>query len=311
METQAVVFERPGALSVRALELDDLGENDILVDVSWSGISTGTERMLWTGSMPPFPGMGYPLVPGYESVGRVREAGPESNLRAGDWVFAPGASCYGEVKGLFGGTASSIVLPDHRAVSIAPDLKESGVLLALTATAYHAIAGGDLPDLIIGHGVLGRLMARMTVALGGSAPTVWETEPRRRSGGLGYEVMDPEADRQRPYKAIYDVSGKIGALDELIMRLAPGGEIVLAGFYDGDISFQHVPAFLREARIRVAAEWKQGDLRAALRLVESGALSLDGLITHQQSAAEAVSAYGAAFEDPDCLKMILDWSNPQ
>jgi myo-inositol-1(or 4)-monophosphatase len=34
-----------------------------------SGISTGTERLLWDGTMPPFPGLGYPLVPGYETVG--------------------------------------------------------------------------------------------------------------------------------------------------------------------------------------------------------------------------------------------------
>jgi bacteriochlorophyllide a dehydrogenase len=44
----------------------------VVVDVEWSGISTGTERLLFTGRMPPSPGMGYPLVPGYESVGRVR-----------------------------------------------------------------------------------------------------------------------------------------------------------------------------------------------------------------------------------------------
>ena len=34
------------------------------MDVEWSGISTGTERLLWSGRMPPFPGLGYPLVPG-------------------------------------------------------------------------------------------------------------------------------------------------------------------------------------------------------------------------------------------------------
>ena len=41
------------------------------MDIEWSGISTGTEKLLWSGRMPPFPGMGYPLVPGYESVGRI------------------------------------------------------------------------------------------------------------------------------------------------------------------------------------------------------------------------------------------------
>jgi 3-hydroxyethyl bacteriochlorophyllide a dehydrogenase len=37
---------------------------------------------------------------------------------------------------------------------------------------------------------------------------------------------------------------------------------------------------MREAQIRVAAQWKKHDLQAVTALVESGALSLDGLITH-------------------------------
>jgi 2-desacetyl-2-hydroxyethyl bacteriochlorophyllide A dehydrogenase len=41
--------------------------------------------------MPTFPGMGYPLVPGYESVGRVVAAGPKARLRVGERVFVPGA----------------------------------------------------------------------------------------------------------------------------------------------------------------------------------------------------------------------------
>ena len=48
-------------------------------------------------------------------------------------------------------------------------------------------------------------------------------------------------------------------LDALMQRLAPGGEIVLAGFYDR-VSFAFPPAFMREARIRVAAQWREGDL---------------------------------------------------
>ncbi len=56
---------------------------------------------------------------------------------------------------------------------------------------------------------------------------------------------------------------------------------MLAGFYSEPLSFSFPPAFMREARIRVAAEWQRGDLLAVMALVESGALSLDGLITHR------------------------------
>ena len=43
-------------------------------------------------------------------------------------------------------------------------------------------------------------------------------------------------------------------IDTLIGRLAKGGEIALAGFYESPLSFAFPPAFMREARLRIAAE---------------------------------------------------------
>ncbi|MGQ7368025.1 hypothetical protein ACTGXS_11120, partial [Streptococcus suis] len=91
---------------------------------------------------------------------------------------------------LFGGTARRVILPAHRALAVAESLGRDGILMALAATAHHAVAGGDTPELIIGHGVLGRLIARMTMARGGAAPTVWETNAARRDG-VGYRVIAP------------------------------------------------------------------------------------------------------------------------
>lgn len=309
MNTVAVVIEGPERLSLSRMELTPPGDEDLVVDVEYSGISTGTERLLWTGRMPHFPGMGYPLVPGYESVGRVSRAGCRSGGRVGDWVFVPGARCFGDVRGLFGGAASRVVVPGSRATSIDETLGAEGVLLALAATAYHALAATDRaqPDLIVGHGVLGRLLARLAV-LRGTRPVVWEKNPDRgATAELGYRVIHPDQDERRDYHAVYDVSGDSLLLDTLISRLARGGEVVLAGFYDQPLSFAFPPAFMREARIRVAAEWRPSDLQAVKSLVSLGQLSLGGLITHRHEAHDAEAAYHRAFNDPTCLKMILDW----
>jgi 3-hydroxyethyl bacteriochlorophyllide a dehydrogenase len=153
--------------------------------------------------------------------------------------------------------------------------------------------------------VLGRLAARLAAIAGGN-PTVWETNEVRRGGAGGYTVIDPTTDERRDYRCILDVSGDAGLLDTLIGRLARNGEIVLAGFYDR-ISFSFPPAFMREARLRIAAEFKDEDLRATSLLVSTGQLSLDGLITHRSAPDEADAAYRTAFGDPSCLKMILDW----
>jgi 3-hydroxyethyl bacteriochlorophyllide a dehydrogenase len=309
MNAVAVILEQPEQLVLGPVALSDLGPADLLVEITSSGISTGTERLLWTGRMPMFPGMGYPLIPGYESVGIVRAAGPDANIELGTTVFVPGARWNGPVRGLFGGAASRVVVPAQRVTPIGPELAETGVLLALAATAYHALAapGAGLPDLIVGHGVLGRLLARIATALADQPPTVWERNVDRHAGAEGYAVVVPETDARADYRAIYDVSGDSALLDTLIGRLSRGGEVVLAGFYEKPLSFQFPPAFMKEARIRAAAEWQPADLAAVLALVNQGRLSLDGLITHTCPAADAARAYRTAFNDPACLKMVLDW----
>ena len=313
MNTMAVVLNGPERLVLSRVDLTQPSEEDVVVDMEWTGISTGTEKLLWSGRMPPFPGLGYPLIPGYEAVGRVISVGTRSAGRVGDRVFVPGAKCYGSVRGLFGAAAARVVVSGDKIVPIAEQLGEQGTLLALAATAFHAIAdgGGGQPDLIVGHGVLGRLIARLAVIAGSKPPVVWEHNPDRASGAVGYSVVDPSTDTRRDYRHIYDVSGDAALIDTLIGRLAHGGELVLAGFYPDPVSFQFPSAFMREARIRIAAEWRPSDLAAVTRLIEAGQLSLDGLITHRRGAVDATDAYRTAFTDPTCLKMILDWRTCQ
>jgi 3-hydroxyethyl bacteriochlorophyllide a dehydrogenase len=149
----------------------------VVVDVEWTGISTGTERLLWKGTMPFFPGLGYPLVPGYETVGRVRWAGPESGRAAGERVFLPGSYSFTALRNLFGGPGQTLVAPGARALPIGEEFGAEGMLLSLAPPRCTAFRGhtpadqpGCSPDLVVGHGALGRLVARLVVALGGPRP---------------------------------------------------------------------------------------------------------------------------------------------
>ncbi|MCR8825223.1 chlorophyll synthesis pathway protein BchC [Pseudosulfitobacter koreensis] len=311
MQTTAVLLKGPKDLCLDSLDITPPTEGDLVIRVNHSGISTGTEKLFWSGDMPPFPGMGYPLVPGYEATGEVVEAAPGSGFKAGDNVFVPGANCYEGAFGLFGGASRLLVSKAERVSRIDAGLQAEGALLALAATARHAMAGAgkSVPDLIVGHGVLGRLLARLTIAAGAPAPTVWEIDPTRRTGATGYEVIDPATDTRRDYTSVYDASGSVAVLADLIGRIAKGGEIVLAGFYTDPISFAFPSAFMKEARFRIAAEWNADDLIATRALVESGTLNLGGLITHTAQSSDAPQAYTTAFSDPACLKMMLNWKD--
>ncbi|GJG86861.1 chlorophyll synthesis pathway protein BchC [Gemmatimonadetes bacterium T265] len=311
-EALAVVLEAPGTLSLRPVAHRAPGDADAVVEVEWTGISAGTERLFWRGTMPQFPGLRYPLIPGYETVGRVVWAGPGSGRALGDRVFVPGAYSAIEVANLFGGACRRLVAPGARLVALDAERGAEAILLALAATALHAVRGGAaLPDLIVGHGTLGRLAARLVVALGGAPPTVWEVDEARRGGAAGYPVLTSDADARRDYACVCELSGSGALLDALIGRLAKGGEVVLAGFYAAPLTFEYVPAFMREARVRVAAGWAPEDLADARALVARGALSLGGIATHAADVslgtAAVRDAYATAFDDPACIKMILDW----
>ena len=127
-QAKAIVLEKPESVVLSELKLSPVTETDVVVDIEWSGISTGTEKLLWSGRMPHFPGMGYPLVPGYESVGKIYQAGIRSGYQPGQRVFVPGARCFGDVKGLFGGAASRVVVPASRVIGVDNKLGAEAVL---------------------------------------------------------------------------------------------------------------------------------------------------------------------------------------
>jgi len=247
-------------------------------------------------------------VPGYESVGRVTRVGKSSRISLHQRVFVPGAKCFGDVKGLFGGAASHVVVPSDRVIELPESIGEEGVLLALAATAYHVTQGKKSlqPDLIVGHGILGRLIARIAVMLG-HQPVVWEIDSDRMSGAEGYTVLHPCDDQENKYKNICDASGQVSVLNKLISQLQVGGEITLAGFYDKDIQFNFPNAFMKEAKFRIVAQWASQDLLDVKQLISHGKLSINNLITHHRKPSSISDVYRTAFEDPSCLKMVVDW----
>ncbi len=306
MITEAVVVSEPGRLGLMGVELDAPEDQDVVVDVRWSGVSAGTERLLWTGQMPPFPGMGYPLVPGYESVGTVVEAGADSGLEVGDAVFVPGASCYGEIRGLFGASARTLVTRGDRVVP-AGELGADGCMLALAATAHRAIALGSA-DLIVGHGAFGQLAARLNHALWGTWPEVWEARGERRRVRTPYPLVEPGGSDLSSAARVIDASGDPRVIDQVVPVMRRGGEVVLAGFYSRPVQFDYPPAFSKEIAVRISAEFSPDDLRSVASLALDGALDLSGIVTHVASPVEARRAYETAFNDPTCVKLILDWN---
>lgn len=82
---KAAVVERPGTLVVKQMPVPEIGDDEVLIRVKYTGIC-GTDWSIFTGK---YSADKLPLIPGHEFSGVIARVGPKAgNLREGDRVTA-------------------------------------------------------------------------------------------------------------------------------------------------------------------------------------------------------------------------------
>lgn len=207
----------------------DVGPRDVLIDIAWCGVCHTDLHMVrneWGVSR-------YPLVPGHEIVGHVREIGGDvTRFRPGDavGVGVMVGSCRqcrycrrgdeqycaegfvltynGEEKHIggvtYGGYADTIVVDDHFAVGIPDGLDLAGVapLLCAGVTTWsplkHWKVGPGVAVGVVGLGGLGHMAVKFARALGAEVTLFTRSADKAADGerlGAHRVVVstDPEA----------------------------------------------------------------------------------------------------------------------
>ncbi|MCB0062979.1 MAG: zinc-binding dehydrogenase [Caldilineaceae bacterium] len=314
-QTQAVVISEPGNVALQQVALKQPEPTDVVIRTVYTSISAGTERMLLAGQMP-HPMLSLPVVPGYETVGRIVAIGTEVDPVWQDrLVYVGGALCYDGVNAAWGGQAAELFADVSRVIPLDGVELQQGVLLALAATALHGIdraapaAGERL--LVLGQGPVGQLAARIARQRG-----VWvavaDRTPSRLARAVADQVINVEETPvtealTEPVTTIVEATGSMAALTAALPQLAQGGTILLLGYYN-KLDLPYMPLFLKEAQLLTAKEWAPGDLLRCRDMLADGSLAVAPLITHCAPITEVTQAYKTALDDPDCLKLVLDWS---
>lgn len=315
MNTTAIVIPQADTVELQQVALKALGPADVLVRTTLTAISAGTERMLLKGVMP-HPMLQFPVVPGYETVGEVIDAGEAARAWLGKRVYVGGNYGFADVNPAFGGQSAHIVAAQTQLTELGALSDEQGVLLALAATALHGIdqalgpAGTVLATsvLILGQGIVGQLAARFARARGMHV-SVTERVPERLAITLADQVIDLAAGplpRETQFDVLIDATGKMEAIAPLLMHVRKGGRVLLLGYYDC-LSLPYQPIFLRELTLVACTQWAPGDLARARDAIVCGDIDVSRLITHRMPMAEAAAAFEIAFNDTACLKMTLQW----
>ena len=228
-------FTGPRAVEVRSAAVPRPLDGQVLVRALASGISQGTELLLYRGEgATPFDpsldlphAVTYPRRYGYAWVGEVvgrGEGGGELSL--GARVFALAA--HGDFHAL---DAHAVRPLDAR---IPPN---RAVLAASLETAVTCVwdCGASLGDIVvvIGGGVVGLLIARLAASVGGRVRLV-ERSPRRRAvaRALGVTAVAPEEeDPCGDADVVVEATGDPAALSSALAHAAQEATVVVTSFY--------------------------------------------------------------------------------
>jgi NADPH:quinone reductase-like Zn-dependent oxidoreductase len=167
-ETSAFWVTAPGRAEIRAERLPTVGADDVLVRTLFSGVSRGTESLVFRGEVPPgeyhrmrapfqsgeFPG---PVKYGYASVGVVEE-GPVDVLGRNVFCLFPHQDRYVVPRG------AVHVIPD--AVPPARAVLAANLETAINGIWDAAVQPGDRVA-VVGAGVVGSLVAWLAKQIAG------------------------------------------------------------------------------------------------------------------------------------------------
>jgi 2-desacetyl-2-hydroxyethyl bacteriochlorophyllide A dehydrogenase len=197
LQSQALWVTGPGSAELRSMQLPVLASDSLQVRAINSGISRGTESLVFHGNVPEsewarmrcpfqegeFP---FPVKYGYAMVGRV-EDGPAE--RIGERVF----SLYPHQSRFVVPAASAIPIPD--AVSDRRAVLAAQMETAMNGTWDAAPRIGDR-IAIVGGGVAGCLLAYLCSRVPGTQVTLIDINPDRRAVaaalGAGFAMPDEE-----------------------------------------------------------------------------------------------------------------------
>jgi 2-desacetyl-2-hydroxyethyl bacteriochlorophyllide A dehydrogenase len=310
----AVVFSAPRNVDVVAVPVPAPGDGEVQVRTSFSGISSGTEMLLYRGEVDPemplderIGALGgtfsYPCRYGYSCVGTV-ERSRAASIAEGALVFA-----FHPHQAVFTTGADDVVMlgdVEPRAATLFP-LVETALQVTLDA---GPVMGLDV--VVIGLGVVGLLVSVVLHDAGAHVlaadPLAWR---REAAATLGVDAIAPEhlagsveARSKTGVPLVVEASGRPEALPASLALLAHEGVVLVVSWYGTkDVvlplgaEFHRRRLTIRSTQVstipaRLADRWTIARRRAAAGALLS-ALPLAPLATHTYPITEAATAFAA------------------
>ncbi len=306
-------LREPGVGEIWPAPLPEPGPDDVFVRTLRSGVSRGTETLVFRGGVPAsqyaamrapfqdgdFPG---PVKYGYLSVGVVEHGPPELRGRTVFCLY-PHQTAY--------------VVPAQAVVVVPDDVPPARAVLAGTVeTAVNALwdAAPLLGDRItvVGAGMVGCAVARLLARFPGVRVTLVDIDAARAgvAAALGVDLALP-ADATDGRDLVVHTSATSAGLQHSLDLLAPEGTVIDLSWYgDAEVhlslggSFHSGRLGIRASQVGIVAAARRGRRTATERLT----LALDLL---RDPAFDTLITGASRFEElPDVMARLAGGSLP-
>jgi 2-desacetyl-2-hydroxyethyl bacteriochlorophyllide A dehydrogenase len=319
---KSIVCEQPERLIVQEVPEPSYKQGEALIRIRRIGIC-GTDLHAYKGNQPFF---SYPRVLGHELAGIIERVGENSaGLRQGDQVSVipylecghciacrnNKTNCCTELRVLGvhidGGMREVISVPvDHVIKTEGLTLDQTAIVEPLSIGA-HALSRSGLKEgetaLVIGAGPIG--LGVMALAKQRGAQVIaMDINDERLAFCRTWTKADHTVNALRTAKeellaitngdlptVVFDATGNIRSMTDSFQWVAHGGKLIFVGLVKADISF-HDPEFhKREVTLLSSRNATREDFVSVIEAIRSGAINVDGYITHRVDFAQMVESF--------------------
>jgi threonine dehydrogenase-like Zn-dependent dehydrogenase len=296
------VLSAPGRFEIADVPIPDVAPDEVLLRVAACGVCT-SELAAFAGTEP----TDYPRHLGHEVSGTVVATGPDAPAPAvgtpvGAWVTSHGFAEYVTAKAAHCRPAGDVPLEQALAEPLA---------CAVNAVEEADVRLGD-EVVLIGAGFMGNLVQALVGLRGVRRLIVADTRPdaleRARAMGAT-DVVDvrtaslPEVVGDDGADVTFECTGSQAALDVVGAVTRMSGRIVLVGFHQGEprriplahwnwMAFDIVNAHYRDLAVIMRG------MDVGMRLLRSGLISLEPLVTHRFPLDRIAEAFRTARDKP-------------
>ena len=334
MESHAVVFTGPHQVAYHKITSPEPGPEDVVVELHHSWISNGTEGSFLRGerisgdvAWRPGDPAPFPMVAGYQKVGRVLSVGATVQRYApGDWVFASMSKVCGMFDNQFAGHVSPSVCAQGALLLLPPGanpLAYAGLVLAqvgYNCGTRSPVTPGQVA-VVLGDGLVGQWAGQTLAQLGARVIMVGRHADRLAkfarfgatvTGGTDHGVAAVRARAWGSVQVLVETTGSAQVLRDYRPLMMRGGHLVIAGFYQpaGEVNLQQALQQFRHHEISfdLASGATVERLETTLQWVATGRLDTLGCITHRFPVERAAEAWALIESKREpVLGVVLDW----